>query len=228
MTERKKWKLTTREISTIAILAAIASILFFVEIPVVLFYKLDFSNLPVLLATFSMGPLAGTFTLAIKSVVGLLHSSSQGVGELADFLIGLAMVLPAGFLYARRKSRIGALVGMVVGGICATIVGVLSNVFILIPFYGAVYGMPVTAIIEMGQSLIPSIQTVWEFVLLITAPFNLLKWSVLSVMGVLLYKPLSPLLHGRKRSVDCKAVVKAPGVDAETLEACRQDEQNKA
>lgn len=200
MSTIRKRTLNTREITTIACLAAVASILFMLEIPVVLFYKLDFSNLPPLLAMFSMGPLAGTLTLAIKSLVGLLHSSSQGVGELADFLMGLAMILPAGILYQRSKTRRGALTGMVVGGLCATLVGVLSNLYILIPFYALVYGMPVEQIIAMGQAIIPSIHSAWEFVLLITAPFNLLKWTAICVVGWVLYKPLSPLLHGRRRS----------------------------
>ena len=200
MTTTRNKRLNTRELVTVAVLAAVASILFMMEIPVVLFYKLDFSNLPVLLGTFSMGPVAGSAVLLIKSTLGLLHSSSQGVGELADFLMGMAMVLPAGLIYRAHKTRRGALVGMVVGGVCATIAGVLTNVYILIPFYGAAYGMPVEQIIAMGQALIPSLDTVWKFVLAITAPFNLLKWTVISAVGWLLYKPLSPLLHGNARA----------------------------
>ena len=200
MTDIRKKTLGTREITTIACLAAVASILFLLEIPVVLFYKLDFSNLPALLAMFSMGPLAGTLTLAIKSLIGLLHSSSQGVGELADFLMGLAMILPAGLIYQHNKTRRGALIGMAVGGLCATLAGVLSNLYLLIPFYAAVYGMPVEQIIAMGQAIVPSIHTAWEFVLVITAPFNLLKWSAICVVGWVLYKPLSPILHGRRRT----------------------------
>ena len=200
MTDARKRRLNTREITTIACLAAVASILFLLEIPVVLFYKLDFSNLPALLAMFSMGPLAGTLTLFIKSAVGLLHSTSQGVGELADFIMGLAMILPAGFIYKRNKTRRGALIGMAVGGLSATLTGVLSNLYILIPFYAAVYGMPVEQIIAMGQAAIPSIQTAWEFVLLITAPFNLLKWTAICLVGWVLYKPLSPILHGKRRN----------------------------
>ena len=186
----------TRDLTTIAVLAAIASVLFMLEIPVVLFYKLDFSNLPVLLGTFSMGPMAGTLILLIKSALGLLHSSSQGVGELADLLMGLAMVLPAGLIYQHHKCRKNALLGMIAGGICATVAGVLTNVYLLIPFYGAAYNLPVSEILEMGRKLIPSMDTIWKFVLCITAPFNLLKWTVISVLGYLLYKPLSPLLHG--------------------------------
>lgn len=197
----RKPLLTTRELTTIAILAAIAAVLFMVEIPVVLFYKLDLSNLPVLLGTFSMGPAAGTLILLVKSVLGLLHSSSQGVGELADFLMGFAMVLPAGLIYRRNKTRRGAVLGMAAGAVAATVVGVLSNLYIMIPFYGAAYGMPVDAIVGMGQALLPAVDSLWKFVLLITAPFNLLKWVVISVLGALMYKPLSPILHGRTRRV---------------------------
>ncbi|MEA4927969.1 MAG: ECF transporter S component [Candidatus Limiplasma sp.] len=197
MTIQNKRRLQTREAATIAVLAAVASVLFFLEIPVVLFYKLDFSNLPVLLGTFAMGPSAGAAILFIKSLLGVLHSSSQGVGELADFLMGLAMLLPAGLIYRRNTSRGGALLGMVVGGLCATVAGVLTNVYLLIPFYAAVYGMPVEQILAMGQALIPGLDTVWKFVLAITAPFNLLKWTAICVTGWFLYKPLSPILHGR-------------------------------
>ncbi len=211
MTQSNARRPDTRKLTTIAILAAVASLLFLLEIPIVLFYKLDFSNLPVLLGTFAMGPAAGTAILFLKSALGLLHTTSQGVGELADFLVGLAMVLPAGFIYRAHKSRRSALIGMAVGGVCATVAGVLANVYILIPFYGAAYHMPVEQIIAMGQSLIPSLDTVWKFVFAITAPFNILKWTAISVLGGLIYKPLSPLLHGRRRTVR----ENVPGRDAD-------------
>ena len=195
----------TRKIVTIAILAAVASILYILEIPIVLFYKLDFSNLPVLLGTFSLGPAAGVVILGLKSALGLLHTTSLGVGELADFLTGLAMLLPAGLLYRADKSRRGAILGMVLGAVCATVAGVVANVWILIPFYGSAFHMPVEQIIAMGQSLIPSIDTVWKFVLTITAPFNLLKWTAICVTGGLMYKPLSPLLHGMRRGTQTGA-----------------------
>ncbi len=201
MTENRKRLLTTRELATIAVLAAVASILFLWEIPLIAavnFYKLDFSNLPVLLATFSMGPLAGTLTLLVKSLTGLLHTTSQGVGEAADFLIGLAMVLPAGFIYRRKRTLRAAVLGMVAGGLCATLVGTLSNVYILIPVFSLMYGVPVDVIVDMGRQVFPGIRNIWDFVLLITLPFNVFKWTVIGVAGALVYKPLSPLLHGRR------------------------------
>ncbi len=188
--------LSTRDMTTIAILAAAASVLFVLEFTVVAFYKLDFSNLPVLMGTFAMGPLAGTLILGIKSLIGLLHSGTQGVGELADFLVGLAMVLPVGFIYRQNKSRSGALIGMGVGTVVATVVSVLANMYIMIPFYSVVQGVPMDVILGMGQKVIPAIDSAWKFVLLITAPFNFMKWTVISILGMLIYKPLSPLLHG--------------------------------
>ena len=198
MTQNKKTFLSTRELSTVAILAAIAAVLFMIEIPVVLFYKLDLSSLPVLLGAFAMGPVPGTMILLVKALLGLLHSTSQGVGELADFIMGFAMMLPSGIVYKRLKSRKGAIVGMVIGTVVATVVAVLTNLYIMIPFYGAAYGMPVEAIVGMGQAILPAVDSIGKFVLMITAPFNVLKWVVISVLTALIYKPLSPILHGRK------------------------------
>ncbi len=192
---------TTQRLTLIAILGAISIVLFLppLQITIVLFYKLDFSNIPVLLGTFAMGPLTGAAILFLKSAVGILFSSSLGVGELADFLMGLSMLLPAGLIYRQQKSRKSAILGMAAGAVAATVAGILLNAFLLIPFYAAAFGMPVETIIGMGQSLIPSVDTVWEFVLLITGPFNVLKWTAISVVGGLIYKPLSPVLHGKKR-----------------------------
>ena len=200
MTNTKRSLLVTCQFSTVAILAAIAAVLFMIEIPVVLFYKLDLSSLPVLLGAFAMGPLPGTMILLVKALLGLLHSTSQGVGELADFIMGFAMMFPAAVIYRRMKSRKGASVGMAVGTVVATIVAVLTNLYIMIPFYSVAYGMPVEAIVGMGQALVPAVDSALKFVLLITAPFNILKWVVISVVTALIYKPLSPILHGRKKS----------------------------
>lgn len=198
MTKRKSL-LTTRELTTVAILAAISAVLFMIEIPIVLFYKLDLSHLPVLLGAFSMGPVAGTMILLVKSILGLLHSSSQGVGELADFIMGFAMMLPAALIYQRNKTRKGAIIGMVVGTVAATIAAVFTNLYIMIPFYGVILGKSVEEIVGFGASIVPAVDSTWKFVLLITAPFNLFKWIVISILDALMYKPLSPILHGNTK-----------------------------
>ena len=197
--EKTKAYFTTQRITLIAILAAISIVLFLppLQIPIVLFYKLDFSTMPVLLGTFAMGPLTGVIILFVKSLTGLLFSTSLGVGELADFLIGLSMILPAGLYYKRDKTRKNAMTGMEIGAVAATAAGVLLNVYLLIPFYGWAFHLPVEEIITMGQTIAPSIDTIWKFVLTITAPFNIVKWAAIAIISVIVYKPLSPILHGR-------------------------------
>lgn len=190
----RKTSMPVQRITRIGMLAAVSAVLFVLEIPIVAFYKLDVSNLPVLLGAFSMGPVSGLMILLIKDIIGLLHSSSSGVGELADFITAAAMMLPAVLIYRRQRSRKGALVGLLVGTVAMTIVGVLVNMYIMIPFYQGVMGLQVEAIIGIGAKVIPAIDSLWKFVLLITAPFNLLKGVVLSILTFLIYKPLSSFL----------------------------------
>lgn len=193
-----KKTMSVQYLTRIAVLTALASILFLIEIPVVAFYKLDLSNLPVLLGAFSMGPVAGVIILALKSFIGMLHSTSMYVGELADFIMGAAYVLPAALIYMHRKDRKNALIGMAVGTVAMIIVAVLVNWKIMIPFYMNAFGMPMEAVIGMATKVMPFVDTQWELLAYVTAPFNLLKGVVLSLLTYLLYKRLSPLLHVKK------------------------------
>ena len=187
---------STQNLTRMAILAAAASILFLLEIPVVAFYKLDLSNLPVLLGAFSMGTVPGLVILALKDLIGLLHSSSAGVGELADFLMSAAMIVPASLMYHRNKTRKTALTGMVVGTVCMAVVGVLANKWIMLPFYMGAFHMDLEGIVRAANVAV--VDSEWKLLLLITGPFNLLKGAVLSVVTGLIYKPLSPILHSKK------------------------------
>lgn len=190
--------LSVQYLTRIAVLTALASILFLIEIPVVAFYKLDLSNLPVLLGAFSMGPVPGLIILLLKSLIGMLHSSSMYVGELADFIMGAAFVLPAALIYRRHKTRNTALIGMAVGTVVMIVVAVMVNWKIMIPFYMTAYGMPMEAVVGMATKAVPFVDTEWKLLLCVTAPFNLLKGVVLSSLTFVLYKHLSPLLHVRR------------------------------
>ena len=201
MTNRKN-NLSVQYMTRIAILGALSAILFMIEIPVVAFYKLDVSTLPALLGAFSMGPMAGLAILLIKDIFGMLHSSSMYVGELADFIMGAAFILPAALIYRRAKSRRNALIGMVAGTVCMIVVSVLVNWQIMIPFYMSAYGMPMEAVIGMAKKALPFVDTELKLLLFVTAPFNLLKGIVLSALTFLLYKRLSPLLHVKKYEKD--------------------------
>ena len=191
----RKPLLTTAVMTRIAILAAAASILFLLEIPVVAFYKLDLSNIPVLLGAFSMGPVPGILVLALKSAIGLLHSNSAGVGELADFVMGAALVLPAALIYQKNKTRKNAIIGMAVGTVCMVIAGVLANKYIMLPFYMGAFHMDMDGILRFAN--VAGIDSETKLLLLITGPFNLLKGVVLSIVAGLIYKPLSRILPAR-------------------------------
>ena len=195
MTSTTKTRFSVGVMTRIAILAAAASILFLIEIPIVAFYKLDLSNIPVLLGAFSMGPVPGIIILAIKSLIGLLHSSSAGVGELADFVMGTALVLPAAWIYHREKNRKNAIVGMAVGTVCMVVAGVLMNKWVMLPFYMGAFHMEMDGILKYAN--VAGVDSEWKLLLLITGPFNLLKGVVLSIVTALIYKPLSPILHGK-------------------------------
>ena len=179
------------------LLGAMAVILYYIEIPVVAFYKLDVSTLPAILAGFAMGPMQGMAVIVIKNLVHMLGTSTACVGELADILMSGAFVVTASLFYRRRKTRRGALEAMLLGIAAMTVAGVLVNYFILIPAYQTLMNLPLEAIIGMGQAAVPAEDSALKLVLLITAPFNVLKGGVLSALTYLLYKLVSPLLHSR-------------------------------
>lgn len=179
------------------LLGAMAVILYYIEIPVVAFYKLDVSTLPAILAGFAMGPMQGMAVIVIKNLVHMLGTSTACVGELADILMSGAFVVTASLFYRRRKTRRGALEAMLLGIVAMTVAGVLVNYYILIPAYQTLMNLPLEAIIGMGQAAVPAVDSALKLVLLITAPFNVLKGGVLSALTYLLYKRVSPLLHSR-------------------------------
>ena len=150
-----------------------------------------------MLGAFSMGTVPGLIILGLKSAIGLLHSSSAGVGELADFIMGAALLIPASVIYHRHKTRKNALIGMLVGTICTAVVGVLVNKFIMLPFYMGAFHMDMEGILAYAK--VSGVDSEWKLLLLITGPFNLLKGAVLSVVTFLIYKPLSPILHSKVR-----------------------------
>lgn len=179
------------------LLAAMAVILYYIEIPVVAFYKLDLSTMPAILAGFAMGPVQGAAVVIVKNLVHMLGTSTACVGEMADILMSCAFVIPASLLYHRNKTRKGALRAMLAGGAAMTVAGVLVNYFILIPAYQVLMNLPLEVIIGMGQKVLSFVDSTLKLVIFITAPFNLLKAAVLSGTTYLLYKRVSPLLHQR-------------------------------
>ena len=189
-----------RQIAVTAIMAALAFLLMLLEFSVPLvpgFLKFDFSDLPAFLTSFAISPWAGVAVELLKNVLHLPFSATSGVGELANFLIGAAMVLPAGWIYLRHRTRKGASVGAVIGTLAAGLLSIPVNYFITYPFYTNF--MPMDAILGAYQVIIPSADTLLKALLFVNLPFTVVKGIVNLLITFLIYKPLSPLLKGRQK-----------------------------
>ena len=191
---------SVRTLTKIAVLSAVAFVLMYFDFPLPFipsFYKLDFSETAVMAGGFAMGPGAAVAIEALKILLKILFKGSDTayVGELANFLIGCAFVLPAAFMYRKEKTRQRALMGLAAGTLCMTAVGVIINYAVLLPAYSFFYQLPMEVLIGMGTALIPFIADKLTFVLLATTPFNIIKGVLVSIVTILLYKRISPLLH---------------------------------
>lgn len=190
---------TSRRLTVSAMLAAAAAILFFLETAVPLFpvfLKFDFSDLPALIAAFACGPLSGVAVAIVKNLVHLPFTMTGGVGEFANAIVAVAFVLPAGLVYRRDKTKKGAVWGMAAGTLTMTAVSAVTNYAVLLPFYSLI--MPIEAILEACSKTVPAVNSTLTAALYVFAPFTFLKGCVISALAFLLYKPLSPLLKGRK------------------------------
>lgn len=197
--DRKKL-FTTHYITYTAIFACMAGILMTIEIPLFFapaFYKLDLSELPVLICTFYLGPVAGVVCELVKVLVKLLikGTSTAFVGDFANYIVGCSFVLSASIIYHSRPGKKSALVGMAIGTLVLTVFGSFFNAFYLIPKFAELYGMPIDVIVGMGTKINASITDINTLVLFAVVPFNLLKGCVVSALTFLLYKRISPILH---------------------------------
>ncbi len=199
--------LSTRKIAVCGMFAAIAAVLMVIEIPVPFappFYKLDFSELPALVATFAFGPVAGVLTEFCKIILKILFkpTSTAFVGELANFAVGCSYLLPASAVYLYRKTKKSAMIAVATGTLCMTLFGTAFNAVYLLPKFAQLYGMPLDAIIAMGTEITPAINSVATLVVLAVAPRNLLKGGLVSVITILIYKKISPIIkEGTKKQV---------------------------
>ena len=161
------------------------------------FISLDFSELPALLASFALGPVYGVIVCLIKNLFNLPATTTGGVGEMCNFLLGALFVLPAGILYRRKQTRSTALLGMVVGTLVMAVCSFFVNLFVVYPAYMLI--MPEQAIVDMYSLLVPWADEIWKGILVFNVPLTLGKGILDSVLTFLLYKHLSPLLKGKGR-----------------------------
>ena len=204
----------THKIAVTAMLSAAATVLMFLEFPIPFlipsFVELDFSELPALLAAFSLGPVSGVVVCLVKNVIkGLLFSGTGGVGEMCNFLLGICFVIPAGLIYRYRKTRSGALAGALAGAVIMALCSIPVNYFISYPVYTKF--LPIDVIISMYQEIVqsfngllsragapfalPAVDGLLGCLIAFNAPFTLLKGLLDMGLCFLVYKPLSPLLH---------------------------------
>lgn len=203
---QKRTVTVARRVTIIGICAAIATVLHMLDFPLLFlapgFYKLDFSEVPVLLCGFYLGPSATVACEGVKIILKLLFkgTSTAYVGDLANFVVGCSFVLPATIWYHAHKSKHSAIVGLVLGTACMAIFGSAFNAIYLLPKFAQLYGMPLDVIIAMGTEIWGGVKDVTTFVILCVAPLNVVKGAMVSVLTMLLYKRVARPLFGKNIS----------------------------
>ena len=190
-----------RALTGTAMLGAVAAVLMYLEFPIPImpaFVKLDVSELPALIASFAYGPVSGVLVCLIKNLIKLPSTSTAAVGELFNFVMGALFVGVAGIVYKKNKTRKGAIIGAVAGALIMALVSLPYNYFVVYPAYVVMYHLPLEAIIGMYQAINPNVNGLLACLVTFNVPFTFAKGMVDALLCFLIYKPLSPILHGRK------------------------------
>ncbi len=200
MKHQSKTLFTIRNMTKIAILTAISAIIMLFEFPLPFapsFYELDLSESVILMGGFAMGPLAAAIMELLKNLLNLCINGTitAGVGELANFVMGCALVVPASLIYKHNKSLKGALIGLATGIVSLVVIGCVVNYFIMIPAYVKLANFPLEAILAMAEEANSMAGTLETMIIFAVAPFNLIKGVACAVINLLLYKRLSKILH---------------------------------
>ena len=187
-----------RYMTVTAMLSAVAFALMFFEfsIPFLVpsFIQMDLSELPALIGAFAMGPWYGVIICLIKNLIHLLITTTGGVGELSNFILGAAFVLPAGLIYQRKKTKKNAVIGSVLGAAFMALLSVASNYFIVYPVYTAF--LPMDTILAMYQEILPSADTLLKCLVIFNMPFTFVKGMLSVIITLLIYKHISPIIKG--------------------------------
>lgn len=200
-----KPRIPIRKLTAMALFAAISTVLMFIEVPMPFmppFLKLDISAVPIMIGAFAFGPIEGVLMALIKAFVHLLSTSTAGVGELADFLITGSFALTAGIVYAKNKTKKGALLASIASVGTITIMGTIANYFILLPFYAVAMNFPLDAVLATCQAINPYITSLETYILLGIVPFNMLKGVIVAIVTFFVYKKISVFLHKYIQSLD--------------------------
>lgn len=191
-------KMNVRYLTVTAMLSAIAFILMFLDFSVPVmpnFIRMDLSELPALIGAFAMGPACGVWVCLVKNLLHLFMTSTGGVGELSNFVLGVAFVLPAGLIYKRKKNKKSAITGALIGALCMALFSFPSNYFVVYPIYTKM--MPMDVIIGAYQAIVPSVKELWQCLLFFNVPFTFVKGLFSVLITMVVYKKISPILKGR-------------------------------
>jgi hypothetical protein len=193
---------TTRKMVMVAMLSAIATVIYYLDFPVPLmpgFIKLDLSNVISLLAGFSMGPIAGVIVCLIKNVIQLIIKglgTTMGIGNIFDFVTSAAFVLTASVIYHKKKTRKNAIISCIIGTLVFTVISLPLNYFIVYPIYFKAFGGE-AAILGMYQQIMGSVKNIFSALCIFNLPFTFVKGIICALVTILIYKPLSPILKGK-------------------------------
>ena len=204
---KKKKTVNVRYLAATGVFAAVSTVLMMLSFSVPFmpaFIKLDFSELPALIASFSMGPVYGVAVCLIKNLINLTMTTTFGIGELSNFVLGCCLVVPAGLVYKFKKTRTSALVSALVGSLAMALVGLASNYFVMYPIYQNF--MPIDVIINMYAEIFPGVATLipgasplFNCLLIFNVPFTFMKGALVTFVTFLIYKRISPIIKGVKK-----------------------------
>jgi riboflavin transporter FmnP len=195
---RAERKIMIRRIAACAILTAMAVLLMYLEIPLPfmpVFLKFDFSELPVLIGAFALGPVWGIVIELLKNLIHLPVTQTMGIGELSNFIAGTIYVGTAGIIYRKFLTKKGAAISMAIATLALAIIAIPVNAFITLPLYGSMMGFPLEAIIGMSASANPLVKDKLSLLLAVFVPFNLFKGIVVALITFFVYKPISRLIN---------------------------------
>ena len=185
-------------LTKVGMLGAIAVILMFLDMPLPMmpvFLKLDISELPAVIGAFALGPGAAVWIEFIKNSLHALNTQTAGIGEFANFLVGISFTVPMGYLYKKRPDFAGAALSLMTGTLAMVLAATVLNYFVLLPLYQKVLHFPLDKLVAMGTAANPHIVDIKTFIVLAIAPFNLIKGMVVTVVTLLIYKKVLPLLR---------------------------------
>ena len=187
-----------RKMTSTAMLAAVSTVLMIFSFSVPLmpsFIKMDLSELPALIASFTFGPVSGITVCLVKNLINVFFTTTGGVGEVSNFLLGTMFVAPAGFIYQRMRTKKGAMIASVVGAATMAILSLFTNYFIVYPVYTNI--MPLEVIIGAYSAINPHVENLWQALLWFNVPYTFIKGMLSVVITMLIYKPLAPILRGK-------------------------------